>query len=334
MIPYLGSKRKLLPQILAKVPGEAQTALDLFSGTSRVGHALKEKGLSVTANDHNAYAMTLARCYVEADREDVLADVTRLVTELNALPERPGYFTETFCEKSRYFQPKNGARIDAIREAIQAKSLPPALEAVMLVSLMEAASRVDSTLGLQMAYLKEWAPRAHRDLELRAPDVLPRAKAGPGKALGLDALEAAQVAADLVYLDPPYNQHKYLGNYHVWESLVRWDKPEVYGVACKRVDCKTRKSLFNSKASCLSAFQVVVRDLKCRWILASYSSDGFIQEHEMHEVLATRGEVSLDEVEHPRYVGSKTGGHNPQGVRIGVPGKSRVTERIFFVEVG
>ncbi|MBX9736942.1 MAG: DNA adenine methylase, partial [Phycisphaerales bacterium] len=169
MIKYLGSKRLLIPAIvdaLAQVHG-ARSVIDLFSGTSRVGHALKRAGYRVLANDHNAYAATLARCYVEADSPDVIADAELLAREFNALAGEAGYFTETFCERSRFFQPKNGRRIDAIREAITRKSLPPELEAVMLVSLMEAADRVDSTTGVQMAYLKSWATRSSNDLQLR-----------------------------------------------------------------------------------------------------------------------------------------------------------------------
>lgn len=252
MIKYIGSKRTLIPVILDVIrrAGDFDTVADLFSGTSRVGHALKGAGYRVLANDHNAYAATLARCYVQADAEDVLADVRKLVREFNGLPGRAGYFTDTFCVRSRFFQPKNGERIDAIRDAIAAKHLEPELEAVVLVSLMEAADRVDSTTGLQMAYLKSWAPRAHNDLELRVPDVLPRATKGKGEAFSMEALDAAgQLRADVTYLDPPYNQHSYLGNYHVWESLVRWDKPEVYGIACKRVDVRERRSIFNSDLS-------------------------------------------------------------------------------------
>ncbi|MFM7135469.1 MAG: DNA adenine methylase, partial [Planctomycetota bacterium] len=226
MIKYIGSKRLLLPAITGLVrslPGVA-TVLDPFSGTARVGHALNAAGYRVVASDHNAYAATLARCYVEADRDEVRADAQRLVAEFNRLPGRPGWFTETYCVRSRFFQPANGGWIDAIRDAIAAKGLPPDLEAVMLGALMEAADRVDSTTGVQMAFLKQWAPRAANPLVLRVPDVLPRAVHGKGRALECDAEEAAgSVAADLVYLDPPYNQHKYLGNYHVWESLVRWD---------------------------------------------------------------------------------------------------------------
>src|SRR5262249_1517903 len=158
------------------------------------------------------------------------------IREFNTMRGSPGYFTETFCIRSRFFQPKNGARIDAIREDIERKGLEPELKAIVLTSLMEAADRVDSTTGVQMAYLKDWAPRAYNDLELRLPKLAPKAKCGRGEAYLSDALEAAQrFEVDVVYLDPPYNQHSYLGNYHVWESLVRWDKPAVYGVACKRI---------------------------------------------------------------------------------------------------
>ena len=130
--------------------------------------------------------------------------------------------------------------MDAIRERIAELELDPELEAVALVSLMEGADRVDSTTGVQMAYLKEWAPRALKDLELRMPRILP----GAGEAHRLEAPDAAaKLAADVAYIDPPYNQHSYLGNYHIWETLVRWDKPETYGVACKRVDCRDYKCI-------------------------------------------------------------------------------------------
>ena len=42
----------------------------------------------------------------------------------------------------------------------------------------------------------------------------------PAQAHQGDALvNSAILSADIAYL-APYNQHKYLGNYHIWESLV------------------------------------------------------------------------------------------------------------------
>ena len=76
MIKYLGSKRTLLPTLvgLLDVIPELESVADVFSGTSRVGHALKAAGYRVEANDHNAYAHCIARCYVEADLERVEAE--------------------------------------------------------------------------------------------------------------------------------------------------------------------------------------------------------------------------------------------------------------------
>lgn len=335
MIKYIGSKRTLLPVIVGVIRDlgdDVRSVIDLFSGTSRVGHALKGAGYAVHANDVNAYATTLATCYVAADREDVERDARRLIAELGALPGRPGYFTETFCEKSRFFQPKNGARVDAIRDAIAAKSLPKELEAVLLVSLMEAADRVDSTTGLQMAYLKEWAKRAHNDLELRMPEVLPRAAKGKGSAHGLDALDAARtLEADVAYVDPPYNGHSYLGNYHVWESLVRWDKPDVYGVACKRVDVKQRQSAFNQKRRFREALEGTIAAIRARYLVVSFSDEGFLGRAEMEELLGARGHVTTLENDFKRYVGAQIGIYNPSGAKVGAVSHLRNTEYLYVV---
>ncbi|WP_420829430.1 DNA adenine methylase [Nannocystis pusilla] len=318
MIKYLGSKRTLVPQLCELVLGlRAKSAIDLFSGTARVGHALKRLGIQVHANDHNAYAATLARCYVETDRNLVLRNARLLIAELNKLRGETGWFTENFCINSRFFQPKNGARIDAIREAIARKELDQPLESVLLVALMEAADRVDSTIGVQMAYLKHWAPRSFNDLELRLPDVLPRARNGKGSVHQLDALDAAQVlTGDVAYLDPPYNQHKYLGNYHIWESLILWDKPEVYGVACKRIDCRSRLSSFNSRLLAVDAMRSVVSCLQCEHLIVSFSDEGYLSRRELEEILRCRGKVLVLGHDYKRHVGAQLEYTTRRGKRL------------------
>ncbi len=332
MIKYIGSKRVLVPLLvrtIARLP-RVRTVADLFSGTSRVGHALKHAGYRVLANDHNAYAETLARCYVQADHGRVAGKAGALIAELARLRGRPGYFTETFCERARFFQPRNGERIDAIREAIARKGLGPELEAVLLVSLMEAADRVDSTTGVQMAYLKRWAPRASNPLTLRLPALLPRAAGGKGRAFGLDALEAARtLEADVAYLDPPYNQHSYRGNYHIWESLVRWDKPDVYGTACKRVDCRERTSRFNSRPRFAATMAELIAAVRAPVIVLSFSDEGFMAGAQIEALLATRGHVTVIERDHPRYVGARIGIYNPRGERVGRVGHLRNRERVY-----
>jgi adenine-specific DNA-methyltransferase len=343
LIKYLGSKRTLIPCILDAVSStgcERGTVLDLFSGTSRVGHALKRAGYRVLANDHNAYAHTLAKCYVQADAEEVLDEVEEIVAELNSVsrrirtPESSDFFTHTYCRQSRFFHPKNGPRIHAIRERIARLRLPRDIEAVVLVSLMEAADRVDSTTGVQMAYLKDWAPRAHNDLTLRVPDVLPRADSGKGGAFCMDAAAAMRELsgeADVVYIDPPYNQHSYLGNYHIWETLVRWDRPEVYGTACKRIDCRERKSAFNSKRLIRESLAEVIDACRAPAMVVSFSDEGYLSRDDVEAMLKPRGRVRVIERDYKRYVGAQIGIYNPRGEKVGRVSHLRNMEMVFVV---
>jgi len=330
LIKYLGSKRRVLPHIVSCVGAlpDVRTALDLFSGTARVGHALKRLGMTVHANDHNAYAAALATCYVQADARRWQRPAERLIAELDRLPGEPGWFTATYSEKSRYLKPENGARVDAIRERIAVLALEPELEAIALVSLIEAADRVDSTVGLQMAYLKSWAARAHQPLALRVPELLP----GKGSSSCLDArVCASRRAVDLAYLDPPYNQHSYLGNYHVWESVVRWDKPDVYGIAMKRTDVKERGSAFNRKGSIEDAFREVVRKVRARYLVVSFNDEGYLGLETVRSILGEHGPLEELAIEHPRHIGHRIGIYNPQGVRVGTPGKASNHEHLFVV---
>jgi len=320
-----------VPRIVGAVEAcaGARTVLDLFSGTSRVGHALKARAFRVHANDHNAYAHVLGECYVGADARRWRARAEKLLAELNAVRPRAGWFTETYCVAARYLQPENGARVDAIRSRIARLALEPELEAIALASLMEAADRVDSTVGLQMAYLKSWAPRSYLPLVLRVPELLD----GQGSASRLDAAEAAErFEADVAYLDPPYNQHSYLGNYHVWESLVRWDRPGVYGVARKREDVRERASAFNRRGTMPGALRAVLERVRARWLVVSFSDEGFLAPGEIHALLAERGTVAEERIENPRYIGHKIGIHDRAGRRVGTPGHAVNREHLFVVD--
>lgn len=334
MIKYIGSKRKLIPSIQALIQSVLPEGriCDLFSGTARVSIALRQQGYEVWANDSASYASVIAMAYLRGESD---ARITEMLRILNCLTPEPGYFTETFCEKSRFFQPFNGAKVDAIRETIQAWKLEdvitPLEEAILLTSLLEAADRVDSTTGVQMAYLKQWAPRSFHPLELRELE-FPTGPQGAASCCNANEFVSAKEPFDLVYLDPPYNQHAYRSNYHVWESLVRWDKPEVYGIACKRVDCQETKSPFNSKKTALSALESVVDGVNARYVLVSFNDEGFISLDQMTEMLGRHGNLETFEVDHDRYVGAKIGIHNLKGEKVGTVGKLKNKEYFYLLE--
>jgi adenine-specific DNA-methyltransferase len=330
VIKYLGSKRRLVSAIAALASGcRASTAADLFTGTTRVAQELKSRGAFVTAVDTATYSEVLAQCYVATDSATVdHGELSEAIDELNAVPGRKGYFTEVFCERSRYLRPENGARVDAIRDAIEERHRGSWLYPVVLTSLLEAADRVDSTTGLQMAYLKQWAPRSFRPLSLRVPALL----AGPGRSIRSDARDAAASLGpvDFAYLDPPYNQHRYFTNYHVWETLIRWDAPEHYGVACKRADSKTAatRSEFNSKLTMPAALAEVVRVVDATVVVVSCNNESWLGRDELLEMCSERGHVELLEFDSKRYVGAQIGIHDPAGRKVGRVSHLRNIERL------
>jgi len=328
VIKYIGSKRALVPRIEQIVRGlPVASACDLFAGTTRVAQALRRLGLHVLANDTASYSEAFGRAYVErAER----GRIPELIAALRDADPRRGYVTETFCERARYFHPENGLRIDGIRAAIDELDLDPIERGTLLTALLEAADRVDSTVGVQMAYLKQWAPRALQPLELREPDLC----AGPpGRVTRLDANELAGALGDvdLAYVDPPYNQHSYFSNYHVWETIVRGDEPEHYGTACKRVDCRTTKSRYNSRREAGRALTELVTVLPAPWLLLSFNDEGFADPDELRALLSERGYVGTAVVDSKRYVGAQIGIHNPRGEKVGTVGRLRNRELLFVV---
>ena len=325
MIKYLGSKRRLVP-VLARIgaAGGARTALDLFTGTTRVAQAFKARGALVTAVDSARYAHAFARTYVETDAAAVDAGaLSEAVSHLNGLRGSDGYVTEMFSRQARYFQPDNAMRIDAARDCIESHYAGSPLYPLLLTSLIEAADRVDSTTGVQMAYVKQWSARSFNPLELRVPDLLD----GPGRAVHGDAVTLAPALGhfDLAYLDPPYNQHRYFTNYHVWETLVAWDAPEAYGVARKRVDSRdpSTHSPFNSKRTMPDALASVVAAVDCDLLVLSYNDESWLAVDELEAMCAgpdpsgRRRHVATLAFDSARYVGARIGIFDPSGRKVG-----------------
>lgn len=332
MIKYLGSKRTMLPLLDSLFrASNSQTALDLFTGTTRVGQLMKQAGMITTVVDTATYSEVFGNTYISLD--SVRADTKELsdaIGYLNELRGVAGYVTQRFCLEARYFQPKNGMRIDAIRERIEQEFRGSWLYSPLLASLISAADKVDSTTGVQMAYLKNWSRRSNAYLTLRTPELL----RGEGRTLRKDATEAVRELdpVDLAYLDPPYNQHRYFGNYHVWESLVRWDQPESYGVANKRVDVRAaeNKSVFNSKLTGPEALTRLVANLQAETLILSYNDEAWITKDELLEICRQKGQVALIEVDSKRYIGSQIGIYNKAGELVGSPGKKRNTEYLLI----
>ena len=332
MIKYLGSKRALMPVLESLFAASgASSAVDLFTGTTRVAGAMKQLGMHATAVDTASYSEVFSKTFIELDSTTVdVKELEAAISYLNSLAGSSGYFTEVFCEKARFFQVTNGKKIDSIRNAIESEFKTSWMYFPLLSSLLIAADKVDSTTGVQMAYLKTWSRRSFMNLELKVPELLP----GKGASIRSDASEAVSSIGevDLAYLDPPYNQHRYFGNYHIWETLVRWDEPEYYGIANKRIDARdsSNKSEFNSKLSLPSALRKLISRLDTKTLVLSYNNESWLSRRELTDMCSRFEAVRILDFDSKRYVGAKIGGYNQSGELVGKPGASRNLEHIVI----
>ena len=189
MIKYLGSKRRLVPVLTRDLPGLGRPhgARPLhrhhprrpgLQGAGHARHRRRQRSLRPRLRPH------LHRGGCRRHRRGAAPGGGH---PPQRLPGKPGYVTETFSRQARFFQPHNAARIDAVRDAIDSEYAGSPLFPLLLTSLIEAADRVDSTTGVQMAYVKQWAPRSFNPLELRVPELL----VGAGGAIQGDAVALA-----------------------------------------------------------------------------------------------------------------------------------------------
>jgi adenine-specific DNA-methyltransferase len=318
-IKYAGSKLKLIPQILQLVKKvDAKTILDGFSGTTRVSQAFAKFGYNVICNDIAPWSEVLGTCYLlNTKPRDTYQP---LIDHLNGIPPIDGWFTEHYgglandgCAiqvdgLKKPWQLHNTRKLDAIRLEIEQLKLEPIEKAVALVSLILALDRVDSTLGHFSAYLKDWAPRAYKELILKVPEVF--MSESNHQVHQTDIFElVSQVSVDLAYFDPPYGSNnekmppsrvRYAAYYHLWKSVVLFDKPELFGKAKRRKDTSDQlaASVFEEfrcnpegRFIAVEAIEKLIKITQARWILLSYSSGGRATTEELNDVMLKNGKI-------------------------------------------
>jgi adenine-specific DNA-methyltransferase len=136
---------------------------------------------------------------------------------------------------------------------------------------------------------------------------------------------------DLAYLDPPYNQHRYDANYHVWETVIEWDEPDHYGVACKREDIRDTegRSPFNSRRTMPDALARVVGMVDAEVVVLSYNDESWLSLAELYDLCRPRGHVEVLAFDSARYVGARIGIHDPTGRKVGTVSHLRNTEYVL-----
>lgn len=309
-IKYVGSKLKILPHIIQIINGlKIRTALDAFSGTTRVAQAFSQLGFDTSANDIAEYSEIFGHCYLLSTKPNEFYQ--KFIDELNSLKGTFGWFSQHYGGENeagkRPFQLKNTMKLDTIRDKIDEFDLNFTDKAVLLTSLILALDCVDNTLGHYASYLSGWCKRSYNDLFLKLPRrFTPKTQ---NRVIKSDAFKAITNFYDLVYFDPPYGSNnekmppsrvRYKAYYHFYKSVILNDKPRVFGKANRRED--SRDTAFpcifeefkrdeSNKFIAMRAIERLIANTNAHYILLSYSSGGRASKQELQEIISLNGRL-------------------------------------------
>lgn len=354
LIPYIGNKRKLLDLITQSLKhttkSEVPTFLDIFAGSGVVARLAKTLGYRVIANDWEPYAKAINGCYIGNNNPPefkTLGGYDKALAKLNSLPPRVDWITEHLCPRDddkydiavdrMFYMRKNGMRIDAIRQQIVEWRASGVIDDneqnCLLAPLLYQACYTSNTSGVFKGFHNGWGGQTKTALYRIAGDLCltPAVFFDNGYDNQVLCSDAQRVAEnmrdeelDVAYLDPPYNQHPYGSNYHVLNSVALWDKPKLSKTitpgtkSAIRLDWRTeRRSPYNYTDEAAKAYAKLVQTLNSRFILTSYSTDGFIPLEKMLEANIKRGHVRVEMKGYKRYrVSSQRFSNKPMNVEF------------------
>jgi adenine-specific DNA-methyltransferase len=234
-------------------------------------------------------------------RQDENLPSTRVLGYLNQLPGSRGPFYEAYCQGGlagrMYYAKENGLRIQAIRDQIETWSrtaLISAKEASWLIAcLIESADRVANTASVYGAYLKHIKRSAQKPLSLVALQPIPSHHAAhQHHVFCQDSLTLLSTFSpgqlNLCYVDPPYNHRQYASNYHVLETIARWDLDqfEPRGVTGLR-DAQQQRSVFCRRRAVEAGFRTLFERVNAEFVLFSYNNEGLLSEEKLRDLFET-----------------------------------------------
>ena len=310
---YIGSKAKLTDWIMDLIDKETEnigTFVDIFAGTASISNQAIKKYNSIIINDilyanNVIYNGFFAKGNWSKEKlNDIISNYNTI--DIDLIEEN--YFSENFGGK--FYEHNTAKLIGYIRQDIE--DLKPELSKkeynILLATLIYNIDKLANTVGHFDAYIKK--PIKSQPLRLRLIDAQDFENV---KIYREDANKLAkQIKSDLVYIDPPYNSRQYNRFYHLYETLVKWNQPKLYGVALK--PAPENSSLYcTTKAK--NAFENLVCQLNARFLVVSYnntynakshSSENKIKLEEIENILNKCGETKVFECSHRFFNTGKT----------------------------
>ena len=306
---YIGSKQSLLDFLETTIEeftgykeGDSFVFGDLFAGTGVVGQRYKEKGHSVISNDIQYYSYVLNKHYIENIPE--LDD--SLLEYFNNLNPVKGFIYNNYCEGSgsgrNYFTNENGMKCDAVRIELErlyrADEINDNLYFYYLASLINSIDKYANTASVYGAFLKHIKKPAQKEFML---ELLPVGNGNIGKVYNEDINELIKkVGGDVLYIDPPYNNRQYCSNYHVLETIAKYDTPKLRGVTGLR-DETYQKSKYCSKRTVIDIFEDLIKNADFKYIILSYNNEGLMDLKTIKDIMSKYGEYDFFTKEYRRF---------------------------------
>jgi adenine-specific DNA-methyltransferase len=321
---YIGSKHKLSQFIFKAVTQTCGNDLvgkifcDLFAGTGIVGRKFKPYVKQVIANDVEYYSYVLNRNYIG---NTTSFDFEEFIKKLNSLPGKKGFIFENYSEGGKagrnYFTAENGQKIDAIRFQIEnwkeASKITEDQYYFLLASLLESADKIANTASVYGAYLKHIKRSAAKPMVIQ-PALSERNLFSQGSLLQKnqifqrDANELIkEIKGDILYLDPPYNARQYGANYHLLNTIAKYDTFVPKGKTGLR---DYYKSDWCKKGEVLKSFEELIENAQFPYIFLSYNNEGLMGQKEVQAVMERLGKYTLKTKKYQRFKADKTENRN------------------------
>lgn len=306
---YIGSKQTLSNFIIDTVKDKTGLADfngivcgDLFAGTGAIGRSFKSQGATVTANDFMYFSYVLNKHLIE--NTDTSQIDFSILDHLNNLEGTEGYIYNNYCAGSgsgrNYFTDYNGKKCDAIRQELEKMrfKINPETYYMALACLIDSIDKCANTASVYGAFLKHIKKSAEKPLFLQPPAVV----SGPqGKVYCADINQLINVVqGDILYLDPPYNARQYCSNYHMLETIARYDEPEISGVTGLR-PAGDQKSHYCSRNEVAASFEDLIKKARYRYIFLSYNNEGLMSLETISEIMSRYGKYSCVSQEYRRF---------------------------------
>ncbi len=314
---YIGSKHKLSSflkdVIIDTVGGDLLNLVfcDLFAGTGSVGRTFKPLVKQIIANDVEFYSYVLNRNYI-GNHQELMSE--EHLSFLNNLKESEGFVFHNYSENGKegrlYFSAANGKKIDAIRQQIEnwkkSEEISEDDYYFLLASLIESADKVANTASVYGAYLKQLKKSAQKELILKP--ALFTLNSNKHQVFNADSNALIkEIKGDILYLDPPYNERQYGSNYHLLNTIAKYDSFEPQGKTGLR---NYYRSDYCKKNEVKNSFEELIKNANFKYIFLSYNNEGLMTEDEVKSVMSAYGKYSLKTTNYQRFKADKTENRN------------------------